>query len=407
MQPFSVLAVTSSLMLCGVGIAAADTVYYQPTPYPKLTADARAMPQDINIVHLWDGWLGSQYYTTFFRDDKLQFGGWGDVYRAYVQFDLAGLPKNVTRAVFWFSAYNRGDSSTPTPFAVCKNIAPWSTAMSWTSQPKPPSSCAGWFAAPTPGNWWGLDVTPWYNGWQAQPDTNYGFYFMPQYNNNRFTTFRSSRYANDALRPIIQLDFTAPAGMPKFKMPLPAGYSWLVTTEAGGYDCKGPPADTAHQGANYFTVDFSARNRDNNGAVLSGNIPVLASAVGTVLDVGGSTSDGRGYYVTLSHSGGYQTRYLHFKQPAARKNGALLKKNDAVAQGDQIGIMGSTGKSTGTHLHFNLWLNDSGRADVAGLSYVVVDGWLIRSFQTECSVKSDVPQDWVRYYRSSNVPSGK
>lgn len=103
MRPFSVLAMTSALMFCSVATAAADTVYYQPPPYPKLTADLRAMPQDINIVHLWDGWLGSQYYTTFFRDDKLQFGGWGDIYRAYVQFDLTGLPKNVTRAVFWFS----------------------------------------------------------------------------------------------------------------------------------------------------------------------------------------------------------------------------------------------------------------------------------------------------------------
>ncbi len=406
MRTLTVSALVAKFTI-GFGCAAlADTVYYQPTPYPLMKPDSRPLPQDINIVHLWDGWLGSQYYTVFYRDDKLQFGGWGDVYRAYVKFDLTGLPKNVTRAIFWFSSYARGDTSTTTPFALCKVTGPWSTTMSWATQPSVPSSCAGWFTMPKAGDWWGIDATSWYSGWQNQPNTNHGFFFTPQYINNRFNNFRSSRYSNDALRPIIQLEFTRPTGMPTFKMPLPGGYSWLVTTEAGGYDCKGR-ADTAHQNANYFAIDFSARNRGaNSGAGLTGDIPILAAAGGTVHEVGGP-NDGRGYYITLNHSGGYQTRYLHFKKPPARKSGTLLKKGDTVSQGDQIGIMGTTGDSTGVHLHFNVWLNGAGGSSVTDLSYVVMDGWLLRSFQTECSLNNGIPVDWIRYYRSSNTPTGK
>jgi len=60
-----------------------------------------------------------------------------------------------------------------------------------------------------------------------------------------------------------------------------------------------------------------------------------------------------GNYIILSHSGGFQTMYAHL-------NSTSVKKGDQVSQGFQIGAVGTTGYSTGPHLHFALFKN--GRA---------------------------------------------
>ncbi len=59
---------------------------------------------------------------------------------------------------------------------------------------------------------------------------------------------------------------------------------------------------------------------------------------------------GYGNRITLYHSAGYVSDYGHLKQ-------ILVKSGQTVVQGDLIGIIGSSGKSTGTHLHFSLYRN--------------------------------------------------
>jgi len=54
-----------------------------------------------------------------------------------------------------------------------------------------------------------------------------------------------------------------------------------------------------------------------------------------------------GNMVILSHRDGYETRYAHLTK-------ALVKKGVSVKQGDPIGLVGSTGRSTGAHLHFEV-----------------------------------------------------
>lgn len=56
-----------------------------------------------------------------------------------------------------------------------------------------------------------------------------------------------------------------------------------------------------------------------------------------------------GYVVYLEHPGGVQTRYAHLRQPGTPVGRAL-------ARGDPLGVVGSTGASTGPHLHFELRL---------------------------------------------------
>lgn len=75
---------------------------------------------------------------------------------------------------------------------------------------------------------------------------------------------------------------------------------------------------------------------------------VKAAAAGTVVYAGWAT--GYGYLVEIDHAGGYQTRYGHNSK-------LLVKVGQKVAQGQAISISGSTGNSTGPHLHFEIRKN--------------------------------------------------
>ena len=72
---------------------------------------------------------------------------------------------------------------------------------------------------------------------------------------------------------------------------------------------------------------------------------VLAAAAGTVADVGYNGTYGK--YIILRHSG-FQTLYGHLSRFA-------VATGESVAQGRKIGEVGSTGVSTGPHLHFGVF----------------------------------------------------
>lgn len=74
--------------------------------------------------------------------------------------------------------------------------------------------------------------------------------------------------------------------------------------------------------------------------------PVRASMAGTVTDTGFNSSYGN--YIVINHEGGFQTLYGHLKSFGVRVG-------QDVAQGQQIGQMGNTGYSTGTHTHFSIF----------------------------------------------------
>lgn len=78
---------------------------------------------------------------------------------------------------------------------------------------------------------------------------------------------------------------------------------------------------------------------------------INASAAGIVQFVG-DTGDGYGIHVDLDHGGGFLTRYAHF-------SGVSVVSQQNVIQGQQIGLAGSTGHSTGPHLHFEIRLNSA------------------------------------------------
>lgn len=76
---------------------------------------------------------------------------------------------------------------------------------------------------------------------------------------------------------------------------------------------------------------------------------ILAAAGGTVIIAknNGAWNGGYGNYVVVSHPNGTQTLYAHMSR-------VLVSPGEAVAQGDTLGKVGTTGESTGPHLHFEV-----------------------------------------------------
>lgn len=77
--------------------------------------------------------------------------------------------------------------------------------------------------------------------------------------------------------------------------------------------------------------------------------PVLAVGDGEVIV--SKRSGGAGNYVAIRHGRQYMTRYMHMKK-------LLVKPGEKVKRGERIGLSGSTGRSTGPHLHFEIWINN-------------------------------------------------
>lgn len=76
---------------------------------------------------------------------------------------------------------------------------------------------------------------------------------------------------------------------------------------------------------------------------------IYAAANGTV-SFSGWSSNGYGYNMIVNHGNGVKTHYAHFRK-------LYVNKGDQVVQGQVLGEMGSTGRSTGPHLHFEVVIN--------------------------------------------------
>jgi murein DD-endopeptidase MepM/ murein hydrolase activator NlpD len=110
---------------------------------------------------------------------------------------------------------------------------------------------------------------------------------------------------------------------------------------APGYDFAWPLAGAVTQG-------YSGRHRAIDIGTAYG-APVYAARGGTVVhDAWAKT--GYGYTVIIDHGGGLSTLYSHLK-------GAWVHKGDSVKCGQLIGEAGSTGRSTGPHVHFEIRVN--------------------------------------------------
>jgi hypothetical protein len=98
--------------------------------------------------------------------------------------------------------------------------------------------------------------------------------------------------------------------------------------------------------------------------------PVLAAAPGTVAIASSDPNNGGfGQTITIDHGNGFTTRYAHLSD-------IWVRPGQPVGRGQQIGVSGNTGNSTGPHLHFGLYVNNPWTAiDPWGWSGSVQDPW--------------------------------
>ena len=97
------------------------------------------------------------------------------------------------------------------------------------------------------------------------------------------------------------------------------------------HDPFGKPTGRMHKGLDFVSDPDS---------------PIVATADGVVRHTG--WVNGYGQAVLIDHGLGYSTLYAH-------TTGIKVKAGDAVKRGQQIAFMGTTGRSTGTHLHYEVW----------------------------------------------------
>ncbi|MGL4279841.1 MAG: DUF5930 domain-containing protein [Albidovulum sp.] len=102
-----------------------------------------------------------------------------------------------------------------------------------------------------------------------------------------------------------------------------------------------------------YTSGFGRRwGRAHEGIDMAGAMgsPIYATADGTVVHAG--WENGYGNLVRIKHDFGIETRYGHLSKIS-------VKVGEKVSRGDRIGDMGNTGRSTGTHLHYEVRTNGS------------------------------------------------
>jgi murein DD-endopeptidase MepM/ murein hydrolase activator NlpD len=100
----------------------------------------------------------------------------------------------------------------------------------------------------------------------------------------------------------------------------------------------------------YRADPFTGKKKFHHGVDIAGKTgtSVLAAASGLVTYAG--KKGGYGYLIEIDHGSGYVTRYGHNKE-------IVVKLGDVVKQNDVIAKMGSTGHSTGPHVHFEVMRN--------------------------------------------------
>ena len=100
----------------------------------------------------------------------------------------------------------------------------------------------------------------------------------------------------------------------------------------------------------YRPNPFTGIRQFHNGLDIVGpeNFPVKAAMDGRVAETGYSSVFGN--FVIMSHPDGYQTLYAHL-------NSISVRQGSSVTQGSRVGLLGSTGYSTGPHLHFGVFKN--------------------------------------------------
>lgn len=115
----------------------------------------------------------------------------------------------------------------------------------------------------------------------------------------------------------------------------------------------GQPVGVAYRYTSPYGIridPFTKRPQPHMGVDLAAyrDAPIITTGPGTVTYAG--PRSGYGMLVEVDHGHGFKSRYGHLRS-------ITVSKGDKVELGDLVGRMGSTGRSTGDHLHYEVWYN--------------------------------------------------
>lgn len=152
--------------------------------------------------------------------------------------------------------------------------------------------------------------------------------------------------------PANALDRENPIIQPGQWLIVPGGSKPFVPRTVTTYAYTGPVPDDANTGTGFFSwpangmisQGFFSYHPGIDIAAFIG-APVLAADSGYVIVAGWDNM--YGYHLVIDHNDGFQTLYAHL-------NAYYVEAGTNVVKGEQIGEMGSTGNSTGPHLHFEV-----------------------------------------------------
>ncbi len=168
--------------------------------------------------------------------------------------------------------------------------------------------------------------------------------------------------AGEESRPLEELTADPnPTAAPGFQLPFPCGQVWAGQTR------------TNHSPVN--SVDFNRTNDVDD--------PVVAAFGGKVSRVANEGSTSYGRWIEIDHGGGYRTRYAHL-------NSQVVAQGQSVSIGQKIGTVGSTGGSSGPHLHYEQRLNGVAQKPVFNGSTALFFGTKNYTSKNKCGTQTGV-----------------
>lgn len=181
---------------------------------------------------------------------------------------------------------------------------------------------------------------------------------VPSMDGLLYTARRGDNYGKIALRFGVKQELILDANEVSSEMLRVGQALFIPGARLSGYELKKAMGELfVYPTRGTLTSSFGSRPNPMTGVAQVHYGIDLANGTGTRI---GAAMEGKvamtgynanfGNFIIISHPDGYQTLYGHLSK-------ILVSKGQSVAQGEQIGLMGNTGFSTGSHLHFAIYKN--------------------------------------------------
>jgi PKD repeat protein len=257
-----------------------------------------------------DTFYGTVYYTSGSPDNsQLGYGGWGDAYYDFIEFDMTNAPAAnlvVTAKLFLYTP-----SAPPNDPGLTVNRITQSWTEAGVTKTSNPTSAFYTTMDRIVTGWNVVDITNLYKDWKNNVYINYGIKLVPQHTSNANSIFYSSDYTDDpSLRPILVIE-TNVVGNYFYRMLDAPGSTSTTLYGIGGNNILGCYVDAAringfaYNGTNYTNINVPgsagtyAYGKDGNiivGRYFNSDQPLnyhgfIYDGVNyTTLDIPGSTS---------------------------------------------------------------------------------------------------------------------